>query len=264
MIKQSLFINSSLDKQPVNSNSEWSSYMANPFDFTQYDNIQVGLKNVQFPNTAYNFSELNNRIYYEKRADSEAEITTTYFSIPTDEHYENMTDFITELNSITSQSNLNFDFSFNATTKKISVHNQTGGQLRMLSSYIFENQPNSANGRLGLSDNTGEWLENDIEQTFPNMPKLIRTNCYYLCCDIIDKDSYVPNPYLHPLILAKVSTSNFGELINEKYDNMRFVSVSDRTIDKISFFLLDDELLKVDLNGSNITLELEFLVSNNN
>ena len=255
-MKKSLYINSDLDRQPTDTNSKWTTYLTQPFDFTQFKQISVGLKNIQIPNTAYNFSNYNNKIWYELMEGGMPHLYS--INVRTDKHYENVNDWMKDLNDDCEH---NLLFTFSTATKKISVKNNLGLQMRMLSSYIYENHmPNNGNGRLGITKNIGNWINAGDTQTFFNMPKLIRTNCYYLCCDIIDKTGEIPYPYFNPLILNKFTTRNFGELIDTVYDTVKYVGVADRTIDKLSFYVIDDELETVDFNGSHITFELEFIV----
>ena len=254
-MKKSLYINSDLDRQATDTNSKWTTYLAQPFDFTQFKRISVGLKNIQVPNTAYNFSEYNSSIWYELDNGGTPQLYSV--NVRTDKHYENVPDWIADLNTDCIH---NLVFSFNNSNKKISVKNNQGTNLRMLSSYIYENQPNNGNGRLGITKNISNWILPGQTQTFENVPKLIRTNCYFLCCDIIDKTGEIPYPYFNPLILNKFTTRNFGELVDSVYDTVKYIGVADRTIDKIGFFIIDDELQTVDFNGSHITLELEFIV----
>ena len=259
-MNKSLYINSDLDKQPGDTSSRWKTYLSQPFDFTQYSNVKIGLKNIQVPNTAYNFSSYNDQIYY---ALSSGGLYQTYsIQNKTDRHYENVVDWLADLNEDCIH---NLNFTFNESTKKISVTNTTGTNLKMHSSYEYEpTLANNGNERLGIgfrdASDFNTHAENNETITFSKMPKLIRTNCYYLCCDIIDKTGEIPYPFLNPLILNKFSTANFGQLINERYDTIKYVGCTDRTIDELSFYVIDDELQEVDFNGSHITLELEFLI----
>lgn len=255
-MKKSLYINSDLDRQSTDNNSKWTTYLPSPFDFTQFNNISVGLKNIQVPNTAYNFSLYNSSVWYELMDGGEPILYSV--NVRTNKHYENVNEWVADLNNDCIH---NITFTFSNSTKKISVVNNTGTEMRMLSSYIYENQPNNGNGRLGITKNISNFINSGGTFECPNMPKLIRSNCFYLVCSIIDKTGDVPNPYINPLILNKFTTRNFGELINETWDTVKYVNVVDRTIDKLAFYVLDDELQEVDFNGSHITLELEFMVS---
>lgn len=266
-----LYINSQVDRQPTDTTSKWTTYLAYPFEIA---NAKVALKSIQIPNVATQF-KLSNSIFWIANQLGYA------FGLMIDHtrFYETLTDVITALNSQITQYTASYglDCEFSVENNKIVLTNKSAYNIRFVSSRAYEVEFsgghtilngadyngvlfNQMNSKLGATiDYRDLWILPNASMKLSGVPRLIRTNAFYLECSLVDEGVVLPTPEKQPDIISKVPCLvNFGSLITYEPQQLQYFNPNDNNIDRIEFNLLDDELEDVDLQGANITLTLEF------
>lgn len=279
-----IFINSNTDSQPQDTSHKFSVYFSNPIELPTNHN-KIAVKQVEIPNTAHQFKESNSMLWIATY-DQMVNVHMAYgvYIDPT-KFYNSLDDVVAQMNGSQNKSFLTqygLDVTFSVVNNKIAITNNassTVDNVRVMSSNVYEptyngtlrtvfgdyfnvnGTPvfNEANGKLGF---TGDLRTATIGkgQTYiaQSLPRLIRTNCFYLSTNITDNINTTGNPYKQPNILAKVPvTSNFGSLISFTEEQPDFFRISDNSIDFINFSILDDDLEECDLNNAPVTITLE-------
>lgn len=263
MATYTLHINSLTDRQPGESTAKWMTYLATPLDIPNGQGARVALVSAEIPNTAYQFSPGESILWYIKDGTALKSL-----QIDTARYYEKVNDVVDTLNSeLLKGGETDLTFSFDETTKKIHATNAGTGNhsFRIVSDYEFEGKAlgqdlyNHANRKLGF---TGDLRDAGTVPPFATLtaqsiPRVIRTQCFYLACEEIDNTALTPSPYRHPRILAKIPvSSNFGGVNLYVREQPQFYELVESSIEHFTFTLLDDQLNEIDINGLPITLTL--------
>lgn len=273
-----IFVNSNTDRQPTDSTNKFSVYFNNPIELPNQS--KIGLKSIQLPYTCTQFKESNSILWVARRPQFSQNIEiATAIHIDYTKFYDTINDVVTELNAQTTL--LSLPLTFSIINNKIALKNNSEHtKFRVVSSQIFEptfkgsvfsngidynphdkafplfNQANEKLGFIGDLRNTS--IPIGTTYISAGLPRIIRTNCFYLETNIIDYENTLGNPYKQPNIMAKVPTlNNFGSLICMNWEDPNYYKISDNSIDFISFNVLDEDLEEVDLNGAPVTLTLE-------
>lgn len=266
-----LNINSNTDRAPFGSSSKFNYNLAQTMRIG--NNAKIGVQSIEVPYSCGQFKTSNSILWFEFNPSSPA---TIGFQLDTNKFYKTLTDVITELNSISSAHN--YDLSFNVENDRLKITNNNTYKVRVVSPREFEPSTtnnisvngsvlfsgggllfNQAQIKLGFYDNQiGQWItENGGTKLSTGLPKLLRSNCFYLECNILSRYMMENNRTKSPKIITKIPiTSNFGSLQTIEYNNPIMLETNDTYIDSIDFTLYDEDLEEVDLNGLPITMTL--------
>lgn len=264
-----LYVNSYFDNLPSDTSSKWTTYLAQPI--TGYSKMTMRVENIELPNVSNNFAFFTSRLWYLYEADSDIE-ELRYIEINFDRVYNSPEELVNELNSRFLNDNGDvIEVSYDPQRVRLTFTNNTPVPIRFISSFrhddLLDETFNHINDKLGLT----QPLQNQIIQsggslTGESMLRLIRTNCYYISCNLLANGGnistfQVPNPDKRPKILAKVTSGNFGTLSQLQYTTDVDLDVSDQTLSRIDFEILDDEFEPIQLNGHPTTFTLRITLS---
>lgn len=121
---------------------------------------------------------------------------------------------------------------------------------------------NLMNVKLGIIGDTNTTFAGPGQTAFASgIPRIIRTNCFYITSDATQMEASFPSPYNNVNILCKVPiTSNFGTVQTMHYTNPQYIELNDSSLDKIEFSIVDDEYEPVELFGAPTTLVLDLQI----
>jgi hypothetical protein len=258
-----LYVNSYFDGSSVNDRTHrWTTFLAE--NITGYNNCKIKLEDIELPNSAYNFAPFTSQLWYEKNPGG-GNVTLHNIQINTARVYASVNDLITELNNRFTSNGDDIVATFDANTGKITLTNNLNVDIRVVSSFRYDNDPatntfNHINDRLGLNqDLTNTIIQPTETLTGNGVVRMLRTNCYYLTADILDGGGsistfHIPNPSkTGTRVLSKLTAGNFGTLSQLNFGKEVNINVSNKTISSISFSILDDEFEGINLNGLPIT-----------
>lgn len=269
-----VFINSATDRQPHESTSKWTTYFDNPIEVS--NDSMIGISDIQIPYTCYQFTEGNSILWVATNSTTPEEETAYGLHIPFTRIYETVQDVVDELNKALQYYNLPLEFS--VINSKIALKNtHASTSFRVISSEIYEPTFAGTLNSLGVLYSPGSRLFNEANQKLgyigdlrntnippsttyipAGLPRIIRTNCFYLQTQICEFRNVVANVNKNPNILAKIPlTGNFGTLINLNVENPVYVKIADNSIDFIYCKILDEDYNEVDLNGAPVTITFE-------
>ena len=272
-----IYINSYLDRLVDELESSSKRFTA-LFDkeirvFPDEKNITLKLGSIELPNILYNFSFVSSRLWIVDNVSDPEAATLEFIEINTERVYVNPEELIDELNSliIAHPTLSNIEFNYIDNEKKITITNNAGHDIRLVSSFRYQDTNNGVtfndmNDRIGFTQD----LRNTIishNQTLKaqGLVKMLRTNCFYLTCDNISSSfnqNIIPNPKINPRILARLSTSDFGTLSQLSFaSQVDFNITNEGSIRSMTFSLLDDEFREVDLDQFPITFSLILTIS---
>lgn len=269
-----IHINSLNDRQPKDTTHKWTTYFENPIDINVGSSI--GLLTAEVPYTCSQFKDSNNTFFVEEGyINSENETIINIYGLQLDDSkfYESVDALIIDLNAEALAHN--YPYEFIIMNNKIAVTNLSSHKLRVISSREFETTTegtifingiateykqffNQMMSKLGFyGDYRDAYILPGQGQTAEGVPRLIRTNAFYIEADIVDSHQITPSPYQAPNIIGKVQLSgNFGSLQRFSTEKPVMLPTNDTSIDKINFKILDDDLEEVDLNGCPVSLSL--------
>lgn len=258
-----IYINSFLDRRVDDlDTSRWQTFLKEPIRFRGGVKVKITIDNIEVPNTAYNFGPSDYIFYFET-----IDVVNTVYSvpIPTDRVFNNGTEFATWFNT----QGFSLQMSYSDTTHRLSVKNNYGLPVRLSSSFRFSDPitgPSDAMDKLGFSSNyIGTSIAVGATYTAPSILRLLRTNCYYLTCNLTSANysqSIVPNPYYAGEdTIGRITCAPFGTLSQLEFGATKSFYVSEtQEINSISFSLLDDNLNPISVNNLPITFSLKLFI----
>ena len=260
-----IYINSYIDRTTADlDTSQWTTFLNEPIRIKN-GKLKLIVENIELPNTAYNFGTTENRFYWVHAVGTLNTVRSV--QIATDRIFNNGTDFATYMNGLMSSSGFNLSFSYSLATLELTIANNETVPIRICSSYRFSDPqtgPSDAQDKLGFNQNTiGTQTPAGGSVVAQGMLKLLRTNCYYLSCDVIGnnfKQSILPSPYYSHNIVARITANSFGSLSQLQYASSMYFNVPDSIIQSLRFKLLDDQLFPISLNGLPITFVLKVII----
>lgn len=271
MMKQDrlIYVNSYLDRRVDDlDTSDWTTFLKESIKFRGQNKVKIAVENIEIPNTAYNFGPSEFIFYFQTL--NPPSNTVYGIQIATNRVFNNGDDFVSYINPVLTAGGYNIQFSYSNTTHKLTITNNYLVPIRLVSSFRFSDPltgPSDAMDKLGFSDNyIGTSISAGATYTAPSILKLLRTNCYYLTCNIASAnytESLVPNPYYAgDDIIGRITCAPFGTLSQLEYASTKSFYVSDnQEINSISFKLLDENLNPISLNNLPITFSVKIYVS---
>eukprot|EP01138_Halocafeteria_seosinensis_P007153 gb/GECG01007314.1/.p1 GENE.gb/GECG01007314.1/~~gb/GECG01007314.1/.p1 ORF type:complete len:261 (+),score=35.30 gb/GECG01007314.1/:1-783(+) len=223
---------------------------------------QIGVAKAIIPNTAYPFNDKNNKLYFY---DSASATTATSLSISTKTLFQDLqgfADHLTDLADNAGFSGLTFDV--DSDSQRIIVDNATGSQIRFLKTDTDidgNDLPDKANERVGLIASADfDPIADATTKTLTGLPRIASTLVYNISSkSIVDSRKVIsPNEEITPSALVSIPNSvSFGDfLIYSPERNSIVFHPVDASLSEFDIELLDDNYRDMNLNGSNIYLEL--------
>lgn len=218
--------------------------------------IYFKIQNLQIPNVLYNFPDKASKFFWEDEYDTNTGVgNVKHLSIDVNRVYANPSDLINELNNVVDNEGnaTNLLFSYDNNTKKVSVENQTGNTIRIISSFRYANTESvltfkDINDRLGFSqDLTGSKgvLENNETLVGDGLIQMNRTNAYHLVLDEAGAgyaQTIVPLKDGQARVVCNVPTGSFGTLSTLTYLSSEWFNLPNQSkIGVLRFSILDDE-----------------------
>ena len=267
-----LLVNSNTDRQPGGTSSKFQLNFSQAID-TGYDG-KLGVFECTVPYTCSQFSDETNTFWIIHIDVGEL----IGLQIDNSKFYDTMTDVCNELKSLSDLYSLDLNFKY--VNDRVQIINNSAFNIRPLSSLEFEStwdtnkiflngqQVHGFNGpfnqmqtKLGfISDYTNTVVAPSASITSSGLPKLSRTSCFYLCSDVVS-DYMITNSIYesHPIICKIPLQGNFGTLSTYTSTSTEpiYFSINESNIDYINFYLLDDDMAEIDLNGHPLTFHLE-------
>lgn len=226
--------------EPLTSSS-WTTYLSQPI--RTFGKIKIKLLEIEMPNVFYTFPFYGYRLYFESQN------TIIYQDIPTDRIFVDGQQFVAYMNPLLISKGV--QLSYNDNTARLTITNNRSSPIRLVSNYRYSDRlddtPSNANDRLGFIYNyTGTSILPQQSYTAEAPLRLLRTNCVYLCSNIINgqatNQTIIPSPYKQVSnILSRVSSGNFGSLSQISIPNEIEFAVGSNTISSIQWTLLDEE-----------------------
>ena len=270
-----VYINSKTDREPENSNSDFSVFFNNPIEIRKQSTLS--LRDIQMTNTNLQFKESNSILWIATSNPDVApeEEVATPLEIDYNKLYEDLDEVVTELNLRATEHSLPITFSLVDNKISLKNTNSSGTTFRVVGTDQYETRfkgiilpdrnvggllYNKANKKLGFTNDTRtQQLPYNVSYQAPSIAILSPSLCYYVTCNLTDFENIIGNPYKNPNILSKIQvTSGYGSILTQYYDNPQEFIIVDNTIEKISISILDDEYEPVDLHGGYLTATLEF------
>ena len=257
---QFLYINSNIDRKPTEplNSSSFTTVLSNPIQ-SYSGRIKAKITEVEWPNVYYSFSENACLFWYKIVATGEKK----FLQIPTNRFFVDGSQFVSVINAICLAENHPLTFTYSIDTSKLTVENTGVNEIRLLSSYRYENEEvyNDCMDKMGFQADYRNMTPLDqgdsIEATAAL--RLLRTNCCYLQCDMIASQSInttsIPSPYF-PVsnIMARISSSNFGILSQfQTNPEQEFDIGTGRQITEIKWSMLDENYDPISTNGHPVT-----------
>lgn len=258
-----LHVNSLIDRQPSDeSTSSWTTHLSYPIR-PNGRRVALTLENIELPNTAYSFPVHSSMIWWERGG------SLYSVQINTNRFFVDATSLVAHLNSAFASVGAGLSVAYDTVTARLTFQNNLGIPCRIVGSYRFSDRLadtyNSAVDRLGLiQDTRNTEIPAGGLLVCQGILRLLRTSCYYLTCNLLDtrvRQSIVPSPYYAPLVLGRITASNFGQLSQLAFAQTFSFDCGTRDINAIEFTLLDDELQPCDLLGSPITLSMRITIT---
>jgi hypothetical protein len=255
-----LHINSFIDRKPTDLyTTNFTTYFSNPIK-TNNGKVKLNVKNIEIPNIFYTFGESEYILYVI--IDPSGVPTTKSYTLSLTRNYADGATIATALNSLCALDNI--VFTFDSTTARLTCTNNNASSIRIIGSYRYSDNLSTAFSnvvdRLGFTQNmTSQTIISTGSLEAESPLRLLRSNCYYLTCDIISSytnQSRVPNPYTKPYIFARVSANNFGYLSQYIYSNDFMLNTTETIIEKMTFQLLDDQLFEINATNCPITFTI--------
>jgi hypothetical protein len=246
-----IHINSDIDRTPADvSTSSWTTYLATPILVSSSSEIRISLEACEIPNVLYNFG-VDASVFWWIHDPAGANILKN-IQIPTDRNFQDGTAFATWMTSAFTSAGANLTATFDTTSNKLSIRNDNLVPIRIVQSYrygILNGTYNQAIDKLGFTQSLPLSIPEMGIVTADSVLRLLRTNCYYLTLDEVSssqKEAMTPNPYrLGHKIIGRITAGNFGSLSQLQYLPASNVKISNNTISKFTFSLLDENLYPI-------------------
>lgn len=268
-----LHINSLIDRQvidPLNSH-EFTTFLTTPIRVGSKQQLTVRCDMIEIPCLFYNFPYYASILWFLEDVGGSNIVRSLQVSY--NQNYQSGTELATYLNNEASGAGLSVSFSYSNTTGKITITNNYGSSIRLISSYRyigsdpFTSQTyNDAMDRLGFtSDYDNQIITAGSTYQADGILRLLRTNCAYLTADIADgssqRNSLTPrNQVGSNNIIARIPISNFTSVVQYEFADEEEFLVSEKVVNSIKFSLLDDELFPLNHDNSHLTFSLVFKI----
>ena len=270
MMKQDriIYINSYLDRRVDDlDTTEFTTFLKEPIRFRGQNKVKIAIEQIELANCAYNFGPSEYIFYFETITPP---VNTTYgVPIALDRVFNNGDDFVAYMNGVFTAGGYNLQMTYSNSTHRLSIKNNYGVPIRLVSSFRFSDNATGGSDcmdKLGFSENyIGTSIAAGATYVAPSILKLLRTNCYYLSCNIASSnysESLIPNPfYSGDTIIGRITCAPFGTLSQLEYASTKSFYLTDtQEINSISFKLLDDNLNPISLNGLPITFSVKIYI----
>lgn len=282
---QEVYINSYLDRL-VNQNELGGVFTALlprgqelGLNQTEQDkNMYFKVMNLQIPNTSYNFPTKASKFFWETNYNTGtgAGDSVEQFQIDTNRVYASPSALIDELNTKVQAVDASLNFSYDDTTKKITLTNDNTYKIRVISAFRYATTEsvltnNDINDRLGFSQDltasNGVINENGGTLEGAGVINMNRTNNYYLVLDEASSSfnqTIVPSKPARYRVICNVPVGSYGTLSTLSYVSAEWFSLP-RTaqLPQLTFRILDDEFdtLENELpNNIPISLSLQIKI----
>ena len=171
--------------------------------------------------------------------------------IPLNQFFVDGENFVSVMNNICIQNDYAVRFSYNSSTAKLTVTNASQDTIRIMSSYRYEpdNTYSDAMDRLGFAQNmignVNSTLDHNDFLEAESPFRLIRTNCVYLQCNVIESQnvptSIIPSPFVKASnIIGRITSGNFGMLSQLQLANEVEFNVGNNVITEWKWNVLDE------------------------
>lgn len=268
-----VLIKSQTDRQPTDSTHKFTSYFRAPVGkfIDARRKVHMCISSASIPNYAYPISYANSRLYFIVKDLGSGVTSQNYVQLPTNINIQDMTHFAAILQAeMFTQHSLNMTIEFDENRERLKFTSNIGNsEFRFISSRQFEETgiqdsplPDRANIKFGfIGDYRNDaYVQNDVWYT-EGFPSLRRTDKYYISSDVVRDKTVIPSGYISEPILASIPAGPFGTTSVFYPSNEQWHVVSDASIDRINFTILDNDDIPVDLSGGNVVLELKFRYS---
>lgn len=208
-------------------------------------NLTLSVDSIEFPNALYNFPPYQSQLFFKRNITGD----TITLSLNPYKIYNNIDEVVTDLNAQSTTYKLTF--ALVASTNCISATNSsTTESMTISNSYQYGNTaPNNAADRLGF---TQQALTIPIGATLTaeNPVRLLRSNCYFICCHEVKNSCTIPMSWKLPPVLAKITCGAYGILSQHTYSSSVRSQLTQRRLDKLSFEIRDEnyELVSLPVN----------------
>lgn len=262
-----LYINSLIDRLPSDdlNSPEFTVFLNTPIR-TYGNNIKIRLEQLEIPNTWFSFPSYDSKFWFVENP-SMAPVLRN-IDIDTQRVFSNGTDLANHLTLQSNNAGFNLSFAYSNETSKLTLTNNHTTPIRIVSSYRILQDPfitqtfSDAQDRLGFNQNyTSSIVNIGSSITAAGVLRLLRTACCYIECDLADgnssRSSIVPSPYKNATnIIGRSGCSNFGFVSQLQYTSNIDFPLSEKTINSLTFRLLDDELEPLSTNGAPISFSI--------
>lgn len=230
--------------------------------------MRIKVFSLEIPNVLYNFSQIESRIFFVWDVDGGN--TVEEIQIDTERVYASATDLINQLNQkITDHATLtDLVFSYNDSTKKITLTNDSTVKVRLISSFRYADTESiitfeDMNDRLGFSQELTNTIVGPNESLEgEGWLKMNRTSKYHLALRQQGgyfNQSIIPSSNLSERIICSVGAGAYGSLSTLNYvSSFAYQMPSTGTIDTLTFRLLDDEFRPIQMRNYGITMTIHF------
>ena len=264
-----LYINSGIDRNSKagDTTSKWTTTFPTAITSGLSQRASAKVEYIDFPNSMYTFPWHSYKFWFIRNAGTTDNLTS--IDIDNTKNWANGSDLVVHLNALMTAAGYTITFSYNTDTSKISITNSLANPIKLVSSYrfidgtaLYAQISYECTDRLGFTDNyTNVNIANGGTYTAPSILRLLRSHCYYLCCDELAKSSvkqsHVPDAEFTPSIITRISASNFGSLSQLEYSTNYELTTDQGKVKNLSFYVLDDELYDIRNNGVPITFALK-------
>lgn len=261
MTTKRIYINSEFDRDTqTQSRTDFSVFLQENIHMNRKTKM-VGLSKAIIPNTLYPFHSGNNKLYFYT---SSGQTTAQSVAMDVTKNYNSITEVANELSSLFSSYNIAFNVSPNGDRLEVKNNRASGSYFEFVEG--TDGAGNSLNEdvypRIGMVTSTDFAVitpGNTHELT--GIPRLGGTLCFNVSSrTLVDQvKSITPKKHTNHNILCSIpNNAQFGNfLIYEPDANSIIKHRVTQDFTEMDFQILDDNFRVVDLNGSNIWLELE-------
>lgn len=226
---------------------------------------RVKLFSLEVPNSAYNFTEIESRLWFVYDVGNTDVIVSII--IDTERVYPSAIDLVNEINTkFTAHAQLSdLSISFDNNTKKMTLTNGSAVNIRLISGFRYGTTENiltfnDMNDRCGFSQE----LTNTVISPAGTLIgkdglKIYRTNKYYVSLQESGgyfRQSIVPSSNKNFRLIGSVVGGSYGSLSSNTFISPFGYEISAMSgITQLTFQLLDDNFIPIDL-GANIGLTM--------
>jgi hypothetical protein len=278
-----IYINSEIDRvvsENASTTLNFTAILSGSKIIKIYPNerrCKIKLNQVEVPNTLYNFPPNQNRLNIVVYDASGNPDSLEFVELDPDRVYNTPADVINYLNAeflAHPNSVMNdLELSFSDLTKKVSIENNSTVNVRVVSSFRYAGDTadglgttfNTVVDRLGFSDNyTNTVIAPTATLTGNGTIRMLFTHAYYIVLNELASSydqTIIPTPNINRKILGRLTCGNYGTLSQLSYVSEVMMNIpSGIEINRLSFSLLDDEFVPVDLVNQKITMSMKLLI----